>query len=145
MGGYKTGIMCGYKTNHSKKNCAGMTAIRPITRKFFARKFFTRKFLDLWVYLKKKNFRFCFGFKTHYLQKVIFADLTFIRPITPKFRGGNDFYKTNHSKIHEIIPRKQIGLITTPLLYKISLSFKTFLMSSRGQDNFIWKIKDSYD
>ena len=32
-GGYKTGNMCGYKTNHSKKNCAGMTAIRPITAK----------------------------------------------------------------------------------------------------------------
>ena len=97
MCGYKTGIMCGYKTNHSKKNCAGMTAIRPITRKFFARKFFTRKFLDLWVYLKKKIFRFCFGFKTHYLQKVIFADLTFIRPITRNW-SGNDFYKTNHPK-----------------------------------------------
>ena len=75
-----------------------MTAIRPITRKFFARKFFTRKFLDLWVYLKKIFFRFCFGFKTHYLQKVIFADLTFIRPITRNW-SGNDFYKTNHSKI----------------------------------------------
>ena len=33
------------------------------------------------------------------MQKVIFADLTFIRSNTPKFRGGNDFYKTNHSKI----------------------------------------------
>ena len=47
MCGYNTGIMCGYKPNHSKKNCAGMTTIRPITRKFFARKFFTRKFSDL--------------------------------------------------------------------------------------------------
>ena len=34
MRGYETGIICGYKANHSKKNCAGMTAIRPITRKF---------------------------------------------------------------------------------------------------------------
>ena len=32
------------------------------------------------------------------------AGMTAIRPITPKFRGGNDFYKTNHSKIHEIRP-----------------------------------------
>ena len=32
-GCYKTGIMCGYKTNHSKNFCAGTTAIRPITRK----------------------------------------------------------------------------------------------------------------
>ena len=39
-----------------------------------------------------------------FLQKVIFAELTFIIQITPKFRGGNDFYKTNHSKIHEIRP-----------------------------------------
>ena len=40
----------------------------------------------------------------HFLQKVIFADLTFITAITPKFLGGNDFYKTNHTKIHEIRP-----------------------------------------
>ena len=97
MCGYKTGIMCGYKTNHSKNFCAGTTAIRPITRKL--RKF--RKKIEIWYICGIKIFGF---FKTQYLQKVIFADLTFIRPITPKFRGGNDFYKTNHSKIHEIRP-----------------------------------------
>ena len=74
MCGYKTGIMCGYKTNHSKKNCAGMTAIRPITRKF-----------GLWVYLKKKNFRFFFR-----VQNTISAKGHFC---------GFDFYKTNHSKL----------------------------------------------
>ena len=35
-----------------------------------------------------------------FLQKVIFSD--FITPITPKFRGENDFYSTNQSKIYEI-------------------------------------------
>ena len=72
-----------------KKNCAGMTAIRPITRKFFARKFFTRKFLDLWVYLKKKIFRFFFR-----VQNTISAKGHFC---------GFDFYKTNHSKIRIVV------------------------------------------
>ena len=163
-GGYKTGNMCGYttgimwvyKTNHSKQFCAGMTAIRSITRKIFSWKFFTRK---LWVYLKKNSFRFWFGFKTHYLQKVIFADLTFIRPITPKFPGGNDFYKTNHSKIHEIRPitPKSDWSYNHPLLYVQSFtegpfqncSNRTILfffqnLSNRtlgkyGQTNSTWK------
>ena len=30
-----------------------------------------------------------------FLKKVSFADLTYIRPITTKFRGGNDFNETN--------------------------------------------------
>ena len=84
--------LCGndcYKTNHSK---------------FFRSLIFHSKIPRSLGVFEEKNFRFCFGFKTQYLQKVIFADLTFIRPITPKFRGGNDFYKTNHSKIHEIRP-----------------------------------------
>ena len=68
-----------------------MTFIRPITRKFGFFYEFKPKIPDL-------------GQIFQFLQKVIFADLTFIRPITPKFRGGNDFYKTNHSKIHEIRP-----------------------------------------
>ena len=33
---------------------------------------------------------------------MIFAQWDFETPIIPKFWGGNDFYKTNHSKIHEI-------------------------------------------
>ena len=39
-----------------------------------------------------------------FLQKVIFADLDFITLINSKFRGGNDFFNTNHSKIPEIRP-----------------------------------------
>ena len=35
--------------------------------------------------IARKIFRFFFGFKTQILQKVIFADLTFIRRITRKF------------------------------------------------------------
>ena len=85
MCGYKTGIMCGYKTNHSKNFCAGTTAIRPITRKL--RKF--RKKIEIWCICRKKIFGF---FKTQYLQKVIFADLTFIRPITRNW-SGNDLKK----------------------------------------------------
>ena len=91
MCGFMTGIMFDYKTNHSKKVCARMAAIRPITRKFGFFYAFQPKMPVL-------------GQIFQLLQKVIFADLTFIRPITPKFRGGNDFYKTNHSKIDEIRP-----------------------------------------
>ena len=44
------------------------------------------------------------GYKTNHskiprtLQKVIFAEMTFIRPIT-RNRSGNDFNKANHSKV----------------------------------------------
>ena len=37
-----------------------------------------------------------------FMQKVIFANLTYIRPITPKFQDGDDFYKTNQSIFHGI-------------------------------------------
>ena len=83
--------------------------IRPITRKIFVREqlLYDQSLENCVNFVQKlkfgvfaeKNF-----FKTRFLQKVIFADLTFIGPITPKFRGGNDFYKTNHSKIHELRP-----------------------------------------
>ena len=67
-----------------------MTFITPITRKFVI------------FYLKAKNRDI--GQLFRFLQKVIFADLDFITPITAQFRGGNDFYKTTHSKIYEIRP-----------------------------------------
>ena len=72
-GDYKTGKMCGYKTNHSKKKCAGMTAIRPVSRKF-----------GLCVYLRKKISRFFFRVQNTKSAKGHFC--------------GFDFYKTNHSK-----------------------------------------------
>ena len=68
-----------------------MTFITPITRKFGIFYVFKAKNCDLGQ---------IFGF----LQKVIFVDLDLITPITPKFRGGNDFYNTKHSKIYEIRP-----------------------------------------
>ena len=79
-----------YNTNHSEIR-AEMTFIIPITRKFGFFYVFQPKIPVL-------------GQIFQLLQKVVFADSTFIRPITPKFRGGNNFYKTNHSKIHEIRP-----------------------------------------
>ena len=86
MCGYKTGIMCGYKTNHSKKMCGNDC--------------YKTNHSKIWIMgvFAEKNFSvFFYEFKTQYLQKVIFAILTFIRPIT-RNGSGNDFYKINHSK-----------------------------------------------
>ena len=79
--------MCGYNTNHSKPICAGMPAIRPITLISITPKFYEKK--------TRKKF---FWSKTQYLQKVIFAELTFITSLTQNW-SGNDFYNTYHSKI----------------------------------------------
>ena len=72
MCGYNTGIMWDYNPNHSKKNCAGMTAVRPITWKFG---FF------LPILAESCSFRSNF-------------------PISAKGHfGGFDFYNTNQSEI----------------------------------------------
>ena len=93
-----TGNMCGYNTNHSEKICAGMTAIRSITRKFLilnfsnstkghfsGNEFYNTNHSKNWVFYifmaKNCDFGQIFGF----LQKVIFVDLEFITAITRKF------------------------------------------------------------
>ena len=97
-----------------------MTFIRPITRNigfFYA---FQPKIPVL-------------GQIFQFLQKVIFADLTFIRPITPKFRGGNDFYKTNHSKIHEIRPiTPKVVLIVIHIKGQLSMHYNEWRSKSKA-------------
>ena len=100
--------MCGWKTdwNHVCRPlenvlCGNYSYIRQITRKF---RFFTHFGGKFQFYVKFSNF--C---KRSFLHLQIY--LTFKRPTTPKFRGGNDFHKT--LEIRQITP-KVIGLITTP-------------------------------
>ena len=65
--------------------------------------------------------------------------MTFIRPITSKFRRENDFYKTNHSQIHEI---RTITFRTTlsciSILYASLIKYKSFQYAgTSGLDRFV--------
>ena len=44
-----------------------------------------------------------------------------VTPMTPKFRGGDDFHNINHSKIHEIRPSHPKSDCIIPIIYRHSI------------------------